>query len=198
VAEGRRVIANVERVANLFVTKTVYATLLALLVGALTVPCPVLPRHLTIVSSLTIGIPGFFLALAPNHRRFQPGFVRRVLHFAVPAGLVAAAATFAAYASARAEGVSLTEARTTATLVLCAVGLRVLSLLARPFTAALVTLEASMVAALGVVIGVPGFRRFFALEIPPLEVVATAAGVAVAAALLLEAGRWVVSRYHRR
>ena len=160
-------------------------------------PFPFLPRHLTIVSSLTIGIPGFFLALAPNDRRFQPGFVRRVLNFAVPAGLVAAAATFAAYAAARAEGAALAQARTTATLVLCAVGLWVLSLLARPFTPALVTLEAVMVAALTAVIAVPGFRRFFALDVPPLEVVVTAAGITVAAAFVLEAGRWTVAEYQR-
>ena len=92
-SEGRRVIANVERVANLFVTKTVYATLLALSVGVLHVPFPFLPRHLTIVSSLTIGIPAFFIALAPNDRRAVPGFVGRVLRFAVPAGTLAAIAT---------------------------------------------------------------------------------------------------------
>ena len=79
VAEGRRVIANIERVANLFVTKTVYAMLLAIAVGFARWPYPFLPRHLTIVSTLTIGIPAFFLALAPNTRRYEPGFVQRVL-----------------------------------------------------------------------------------------------------------------------
>ncbi len=69
VAEGRRVIANVERVANLFVTKTVYAMLLAVAVGIARWPYPFLPRHLTIISSLTIGIPAFFLALGPSARR---------------------------------------------------------------------------------------------------------------------------------
>ena len=73
VAEGRRVIANIERVANLFVTKTVYAMLLAIAVGVARWPYPFLPRHLTIVSTLTIGIPAFFLALAPNTRRYVPG-----------------------------------------------------------------------------------------------------------------------------
>jgi cation-transporting P-type ATPase E len=107
--EGRRVIANVERVANLFLTKTVYAALLALIVGVARVPFPFLPRHLTIVSSLTIGIPAFFLALAPNAQRARPGFVERVLRFAVPAGTVAAVCTIAAYALARSEsGVSQT------------------------------------------------------------------------------------------
>ena len=77
VAEGRRVIANIERVANLFVTKTVYAMLLAIAVGVARWPYPFLPRHLTIVSSLTIGIPAFFLALAPNLRRYVPGLRAR-------------------------------------------------------------------------------------------------------------------------
>ena len=101
VAEGRRVIANIERVANLFVTKTVYAMLLAIAVGIARWPYPFLPRHLTIVSSLTIGIPAFFLALGRTRGATCPGFVRRVLRFAVPAGVVAAAATFAVYAVAR-------------------------------------------------------------------------------------------------
>ena len=86
VAEGRRVIANIERVANLFVTKTVYAMLLAIAVGVARWPYPFLPRHLTIISSLTIGIPAFFLALAPNAAGYVPGFVPRVLRFAIPAG----------------------------------------------------------------------------------------------------------------
>jgi cation-transporting ATPase E/undecaprenyl-diphosphatase len=198
VAEGRRVIANVERVANLFVTKTVYAMVLALAIGALTVPFPFLPRHLTIVSTLTIGIPGFFLALAPNARRFQPGFVRRVLNFAVPAGLVAAAATFSAYAAARAEGVSLPQARTTATVVLFGVGLWVVTLLARPVTRSRGALEASMAGAFAVVLAVPSLRGFFALEIPPLDVVFSAAGITAGAVAVLEAGRWAVTEWDRR
>ena len=93
VAEGRRVIANVERVANLFLTKTFYALFLALVVGVAGLPFPFIPRHFTIISALTIGIPGFFLALAPNERRAEPGFLPRVLRFAIPAGLVAGIAT---------------------------------------------------------------------------------------------------------
>jgi len=100
VAEGRRVTANIERVANLFITKTVWATLLAVAVGATLVPYPFLPRHLTIIDSLAIGIPSFFLALAPNTRRYRPGFTGRVLRFAIPAGAIIAAATFAAYLQA--------------------------------------------------------------------------------------------------
>ena len=73
VAEGRRVTANIERVANLFITKTVWATLLAVAVGVTLLPYPFLPRHLTIIDTLAIGVPSFFLALAPNTRRYLPG-----------------------------------------------------------------------------------------------------------------------------
>ena len=78
VAEGRRVTANIERVANLFITKTVWATLLAVAVGVTLLPYPFLPRQLTIIDSLAIGIPSFFLALAPNTRRYRPGFTGRI------------------------------------------------------------------------------------------------------------------------
>ena len=94
VAEGRRVIANIERVANLFVTKTVYAMLLVIGIAIAGLVFPFLPRHLTLVGSLTIGIPSFFLALEATHRRYRPGFLGRVLRFAIPAGAVAAASTF--------------------------------------------------------------------------------------------------------
>ena len=112
VAEGRRVTANIERVANLFITTTVWATLLAVAVGALLLPYPFLPRHLTIIDTLAIGVPSFFLAPAPNRRRYRPGFAGRVLRFAIPAGSVVAAATFAAYYLARAAGLPLTQQRT--------------------------------------------------------------------------------------
>ena len=62
VAEGRRVTANIERVANLFIIKTVWATLLAIATGVTLIPYPFLPRHLTIIDSLAIGVPAFFLA----------------------------------------------------------------------------------------------------------------------------------------
>jgi cation-transporting ATPase E len=99
--EGRRVITNIERVANLFVTKTVYAAILAVVVGISAIPFPFYPRHLTIVSTLTIGVPGFFLALSSGSPRAQPGFVRRVLAFTVPAGAVVATVTLLTYLVAR-------------------------------------------------------------------------------------------------
>jgi cation-transporting ATPase E len=190
VAEGRRVIANVERVACLFVTKTVYATLLALAVGVAGEPFPFYPRHLTIISSLTIGIPAFFLALAPNTRRASQGFLRRVLTFAVPAGATTAAATYAGYALANSEpGVSLAEARTAATIVLFLVAMWVLGILARPINGQRRILLGSMSGAFALVVSLPGLRSYFALDLPPATVVLAQVGVATIAALTLELGR---------
>ncbi|GIU87129.1 MAG: magnesium-transporting ATPase [Acidimicrobiia bacterium] len=194
VGEGRRVIANIERVANLFVTKTVYAMLLAILVGVMRWEYPFLPRHLTIVSSLTIGIPAFFLALAPNLRRYIPGFVPRVLRFAVPCGFVAAAATFGSYALARdVAGVALDEARTTATLVLLVVGLWVLNILARPITPFRGVLFGSMVACFVAVLAIEPLREFYALDLPEREALVEGLIVAAVACALLEVA-WMVAQ----
>jgi cation-transporting ATPase E len=187
-AEGRRVIANVEQVANLFVTKTVYASVLALAIGVARLPFPFLPRHLTIISSLTIGIPAFFLALAPNARRARPGFVGRVLRFAGPAGVIAAVATFTAYALARSEaGVGLDAARTTATAALFGVGMWVLAILARPSTIQRRLLILSMVAAFVTIIALPTTRLFFDLKVPSALIVFATIGVVAIANLTLEA-----------
>jgi magnesium-transporting ATPase (P-type) len=180
-AEGRRVIANIERVAKVFVTKTVYATVLALAVGLAGLAFPFLPRHLTLISSLTIGIPGFFLALEPCTQRARPGFVRRTLAFAAPAGLTAAAGTLVAYQIADVANVPQDEARTAATLALAGLGLVVLALAARPLSAARRLLVAAMAGGFVVVLVVPFLRRFFALDLPPLPV--TLAALAVAAVL---------------
>jgi cation-transporting ATPase E len=187
VAEGRRVIANVERVANLFITKTIYAMLLALAVGVATLPFPFYPRHLTIVSSLTIGIPAFFLALAPNSKRYRPGFLGRVLRFAIPAGVVAAAATFAGYALARSEG-SLSEARTSATIVLFCVALWVLVILTRPFNLWKKILVASMGALFLGALVLPFTRSFFALDLPDPLTFFASLGIAAIACAVLELG----------
>ena len=171
VAEGRKVIANVERVAKLFVTKTVYATALAVAVGIARLPFPFLPRQLTLVGSLTIGIPGFFLALEPNMRRAQPELVRRVLAFATPAGLVAACATLLAYWLAhRRPDVSLEQARTTATITLSGAGLLVLWSLSRPLSPLRMTVVAAMVGAFVGVLVIPWLRAQFALALPPAPV----------------------------
>jgi cation-transporting ATPase E len=167
----------------------VYATLLAIAVGVMRWPYPFLPRHMTIVSSLTIGIPAFFLALSPSSRRYVPGFVDRVLRFASRAGVVAAAATFTAYAFARGTyGVTLDEDRTAATITLMCIGLWILGLLARPYTPARVVLVATMAGCFAAALAIPWVRDFFALDIPPLGLDLVIAVIVVVAIGILELG----------
>jgi cation-transporting ATPase E len=192
VAEGRRVTANIERVANLFITKTVWATLLAVAAGAALLPYPFLPRHLTIIDTLAIGVPAFFLALAPNRRRYLPGFVGRVLRFAGPAGLIIAAATFTAYTLARARGLPLTEQRTAATLVALILSLTVLALLAMPLTWRRIALLVAALAGFALLFPVPVVRSFYALELPHGAIGSTLVSAALGAAAL--AGFWLLSR----
>jgi len=187
VAEGRRVTANIERVSNLFVTKTVYALWLAVLAGALAWPYPFLPRHYTVIDALTIGIPGFFLALAPNLRRYVPGFVPRMLRFTVPVGTIVAAATIVSYAAARGHHLSTGEARTTATIVTIAVALWVLGVLARPLRAWKAGLVAAMAGLFVGAVLIGPIADFYALDLPSAVVAVEATIVAAAAIVAIEA-----------
>jgi cation-transporting ATPase E len=192
VAEGRRVTANIERVANLFVTKTVWATLLAIAVGIALWPYPFLPRHLTIIDTLTIGVPSFFLALAPNVRRYVPGFVNRVLRFTIPAGSVAAAAALAAFALARFDDLPLVEQRTAATLVMLMMSLTVLVILAYPLTWRRVVLVGLMILGFVLLFPIDAVREFYALHLPH-DVLAGTLLIGLAGVAVL-AGGWELSR----
>jgi cation-transporting P-type ATPase E len=194
VAEGRRVIANIERVSNLFLTKTTYAALLAIVTVIIGWPYPFLPRHLTIVSALTIGIPAFFLAFAPSRQRYVPGFVRRVLRFAIPAGIIIAAAVAITYAIARQE-TGTREARTITTVVLMVLGLYVLVMLARPFTRYRAILVLAMTGLFLGALAIPVVRDFYALSLPSIDVVASGLAVAAGGCLVLEFGIRAVNRW---
>ena len=179
VGEGRRVLGNIERTSNLYVTKTVYAMLIALGVGVVGLEFPFLPRQLTLIGALTIGIPSFFLALAPNDERARPGFLPRVLRFTIPAGSLAAIATFLGYVLAKHEpGVTLAEARTAATMVLLYIGFLVLSIIAAPLTPSRLALVWAMPALFALAMAIPAAREFFALYPPPLIVWLAAFGIA--------------------
>ncbi|MFC7218765.1 cation-translocating P-type ATPase [Streptomyces polyrhachis] len=199
VAEGRRVIGNIERVATLFLTKTVYSVLLALLVVVSAVPYPFLPRHLTLLSTLTIGIPAFFLALAPNKERARPQFVRRVMKYSVPAGLLAGSATFLAYLLARSyyTGPGALDAETSvATLTLFLVAMWVLAIIARPYNWWRLLLVGTMALGFVVVMVTPWLQDFFQLKLVGTTMPWIAVGIAAAASALLEpVWRLVARRY---
>ncbi|MFF9816616.1 HAD-IC family P-type ATPase [Streptomyces sp. NPDC014006] len=199
VAEGRRVIGNITRVATLFLVKTVYSVLLAVLVVCWQVEYPFLPRHLTLLSTLTIGVPAFFLALAPNKERARPHFVRRVMRYAVPGGVVAGAATFVTYLLARHHYTgpgSLNAETSAATLTLFLISMWVLAIIARPYTWWRVALVAAMGAAFMVVLVVPSLQRFFALKLVGMQMPWTAVGIAVVGSAVLELSwRWMGRRF---
>ncbi|MFJ1637300.1 HAD-IC family P-type ATPase [Streptomyces sp. NPDC088256] len=197
VAEGRRVIGNITRVATLFLTKTVYSVLLAVLVVCFQVDYPFLPRHLTLLSTLTIGVPAFFLALAPNKERAHPHFVRRVMRYAIPSGVIAAVATFVTYLIARHHytGAGALDAETSAaTLTLFLVSMWVLAIIARPYTWWRIGLVVAMGLAFLIVLVVPWLQNFFALKLVGTTMPWTAVGIAVLASAGLEYAWRLVSR----
>ncbi|MET9531024.1 HAD-IC family P-type ATPase [Streptomyces sp. NPDC006649] len=199
VAEGRRVIGNVTRVATLFLVKTVYSVLLAILVSCFQIEYPFLPRHLTMLSTLTIGIPAFFLALAPNKERAKPHFVRRVLRYSIPCGIIAAVATFAAYLVARHYYVgagSLDAETSVATLTLFLVSMWVLAIIARPYTWWRVCLVLAMAGAFVLVMVVPALQHFFALKLVGEAMPWMGVGIAAVASAGVEVvWRWVDRHY---
>lgn len=138
VAEGRRVIGNIERVANLFLTKTIYSVVLALAVGLWGMDYPFEPIHVTITGWFTIGIPAFVLSLAPNLERARDGFVRRVLRLAIPAGITVGLLTFLFWLWANpgvdASDAARGEASTATLIVLIVSAFWVLVVVARPYT----------------------------------------------------------------
>jgi len=187
VAEGRQVIANVERLARLFLSKTVYAIVFALTFGLLVWAFPFLPRQLSVVDGLTIGLPALVLALLPNARRYWRGFLRRALKFCVPSGLVVAGSVLAvtAYATVGAHA-SSGQVHTLAVITLTLSALWVLVVLARPFTRATAAVVAGAYAGLVVVLVVPFSRDFLALGVPAPGLILVAVGASAAASIALE------------
>jgi cation-transporting P-type ATPase E len=191
IGEGRQIILNIHRVAKLFVTKTVFAAFVILMFGLTTAGFPLLPRHLTLAATVTVGIPGFVIALIPSAERpDSTSFLRRVARFSIPAGAVIAVAVLAAYLLERAVRVrSITDARTAAVTVFVALGLYLLLALdaermsaSRHYAVGILALVGALSAAyLGTLSAEPA-RDFFALARPDLldaliVIVTTIAGI---------------------
>jgi cation-transporting ATPase E len=210
-AEGRRVIGNVERVANLFVAKNAMSLVAILAAALVALPFPFLPRHLTLVSNVTIGIPAFFLALGPNRRRYVTGFLGRILRFAVPAGAVAGLAVMASYVlgeghytltrdefarqCAVATGTpdvvhtACWQPGTGATITLLVVFFWILATLSRPFRPWKAALFGSMMALAVLAFALPIGREFFTFDASP--------GLVIQSLLIGVAGGLCVELIHR-
>ena len=208
VGEGRRVIGNIERVSNLFLTKTVYSVLLALLVGLAglshklfgTPPLlyPFQPIHVTIAAWFTIGIPAFILSLAPNNERAHTGFVRRVMTSALPSGVVIGVMTYTSYLIAyhgnSATTAEQTQASTAALITLLIGAVWVLAVVARPYEWWRVALVAASGLAYVVIFALPVARKAFMLDPSNLEVTSTGVAMGLLAAGLVEAAWWLQGR----
>jgi cation-transporting ATPase E len=196
VAEGRRVIANIERVARLFVTKTIWAATFAVIVGVGTMSYPILPRQLTVIDALTIGIPGFVLSFQSSHEPARAGFIRRVLKFCVPVGVVIGVATMAAFATLRSDLVEADRAaaQSGTTLALSALGLVALYELMQPLDRLRAMLLATLVVLLVAAYAIEPVADFFLLQVPSASVGLTV-GVGVLAG---SAGIVAVSRQQSR
>ena len=205
VGEGRRVIGNIERVSNLFLTKTVYSVLLAVLVGLAGLSSklfgsdpllfPFQPIHVTIAAWFTIGIPAFVLSLAPNNERAHPGFVRRVMSSALPSGVVVGIATFTSYLVAyqgrEATETEQTQASTAALITLLVSAIWVLAVVARPYEwwrVALVTVSAL---AYVVIFTIPLAQKWFMLDPSNAAITSMALGIGVVGAAVIEVLWWV-------
>jgi cation-transporting ATPase E len=188
VGEGRRVIANIERAASLFLVKHIYALVLAIIVTFTRAAYPLAPIQLTLISALTIGVPGFALALGPNSRRYVPGYLHRVLRFAIPTGIVTGACAYIGYQSTRLidHGSDVAEARTTATLIVLIVSLWTLLVLARPLAGWKLALVAGLAATAALIVAIPALAHgVFLLDVTPLRL-AIAGIIGAAGAVLVE------------
>jgi magnesium-transporting ATPase (P-type) len=180
IAEGRRSLRNLQRVTKLYVTKSAFAAFLILTIGTSSDAYPLLPRHLTLAASLTVGIPTFFLALAPSSGSWRPQhFVRSVARFAVPAGALIGVGLVAGYLFARHDlNLSLADSRTVAVTILVACGLYLVMALEAEGSRQRSTLVAGMCMALAGVYSVclllASTRNFFALTLPTAGMFATA------------------------
>ena len=187
VARGRQVMANMERVASLFLVKTVYSALISLGVVLTAIPFPYLPRHITYVGALTIGMPAFILALAPNTRRYIPGFLRRVVYFALPGGVaIALSVLLSSWLLPDVMGwdvnnvADLSALRTTCAIIVFVLGVFMLARVAQPLNSWRGVLVAVFAAAGVIGMFIPFVARFFDLHLPTGRVL-----IATVAALLI-------------
>ncbi|MFM1784984.1 MAG: hypothetical protein RLZZ108_8 [Actinomycetota bacterium] len=195
VSEGRRVIANVERLSRLFLTKTVWAMLLALTFGLAFWDYPFLPRQLSAIDGFAIGVPAFLLALLPNHQVYRAGFLKRSLIFCIPAGVVTAIAVIALTILMQGQsGWSSAEMQTAASILLSATSIWVLVTLAKPVSPARIGIVVLMSAAAVALFSFPVSVEFFGFAVlTPDQLIQTFA-VSLVAVLVMAVTKGIMAR----
>jgi cation-transporting ATPase E len=132
--EGRRQINNLERVSELFLSKTIYSIILAFICSVLFIEFPILPIQLSLVGSCAIGIPSFFLALLPSTGGVKKGFLTRILTVSIPNGILLALFTIITFMISLQMKLPMNYSRTLAVLMFSGISMVVLFRVARPLT----------------------------------------------------------------
>jgi cation-transporting P-type ATPase E len=189
VAEGRRVLGNVERVSDLFLTKSFYAMVVSIATVVFVLPFPFLNRHLTVVTALTIGVPAFFLALMPNKQRFRPGFFRRVVKFALPAGVITALSVYVTYGYVTRITDDVEVARSAAVVTLFVTAWWVLIQVARPLNGLRILIVAAMLVGFLGILYIPPLSSLFELSWQPDQDGLVALGVGILGSALISVAR---------
>lgn len=203
VARGRQVMANMERVASLFLTKTVYSALISFGVVLSMIPFPYLPRHISYIGALTIGAPAFLLALAPNTRRYIPGFLRRVFAFSVPCGIATALSVLlSAWFVPKLMGWNVDGPaqyqllwRSMCATVLFVMGIYVLARVATPLNSWRGWLVAAFAAAGVIGMCIPFVAHFFAFQLPGGKGLLALGVQIVVATLLFALSVWLFPKF---
>ena len=144
VEEGRKQINNLERVSELFLSKTVYSVILAFACSVLLLPYPILPIQLSLVGSCAIGIPSFFLAMLPSAGGVKKGFLPRVLTVSIPNGIILAGFTTVTFLIALGLGAGMDYSRTLSVLLFAGINMIILFRVAKPLNTFKPVLCASM------------------------------------------------------
>jgi cation-transporting ATPase E len=195
VAEGRSVIANVERLSRLFLTKTTWAIVLAVVFGLSFWEFPFLPRQLSAVDGFTIGMPAFLLALLPNHERYRPGFLARALKFCIPAGIATGLGVIVLGLVIQVDGSWVqAEAQTATAMLLSVTGLWVLSSLDRPDTRIKYLIHALMLALAILMFTLPLTRDFFGFVYLSTDKALPLVFIGAAAVVAIEVANWFSNR----
>lgn len=164
VEEGRKQINNLERVAELFLSKTVFFVCLAFIFSALMLPYPLLPIQASLVGSCAIGIPAFFLALLPSKGRVKGGFLRRILTTSIPNGVLMVFFTTVGYVMSYLSGDSVEVSRSIALLIFAGISLIILIRLSFPITKFKLVLVIGMISCVVLCYITPIGREVFSLS----------------------------------
>ncbi|WP_409069678.1 HAD-IC family P-type ATPase [Clostridium sp. FAM 1755] len=169
VLEGRKLINNLEKVSELFLSKTAYFIILSIIFALLVKPFPIIPIQLTLVGSLSIGIPSFFLAISPNEDVIKKDFLKRVLGVSIPNGVLIGISTALMFLLGYHTGLSLNQCRTLSLVTFGSLSLFILLKVSNPLNFYRIFIVISMTILFVLAFLIPFTRRIFVIEYFGLE-----------------------------